>query len=373
MHSQTPTLPPRAVAVDMGRGLAVLLMVFVHTLWMYAAKDVQSDSWLGHLVHFIGKGSAAFLICMGVSLVLARNRSASALATRGLLILLLGYALNAMKFVIPVWVGVAPDSFIAAYGWQAPLTGGQYLYLLLTGDILQLAGCSLLVLAVLTPWLHNRWLMLALGLLVVACAKVFAGLQLGIVGVDYLLRLLFSDSWQVYFPVFPWLSFIFFGLFLGLTVRQREFNYRAVFRRLPWVGLPLLLVGGALCYWDFEYHFGDFFHLGPGGALYLLGINLLLLWGINAIETHARDGWLMALLRYCSQRVTSLYVIQWTLICWGMGLVGFQTLNSGQTLLAMPVTLAATFLVQGLLDWVLWFRRRRHAAVGVSGVGFEAS
>ncbi|AFU98481.1 heparan-alpha-glucosaminide N-acetyltransferase domain-containing protein [Simiduia agarivorans] len=356
MNAQIQNRPPRADAVDMGRGLAVQLMVCVHTLWMYATQVVQSDAWLGHVVHFVGKGSAAFLICMGVSLVLSRKLSGTALLLRGLAILLLGFGLNAMKFVVPIWLGILPDSFIAAYGWQSPLSVDQYSYLLLTGDILQLAGCSLVVLALLAPWLQNKWLMLAIGLLVVACAKGLAGAQVGVAGVDYLLRLLFSDSWQVYFPVFPWISFIFFGLFLGLVFRQAAFDYRAVLQRLPWVGLPLIAVGGALCYWNFAYHFGDFFHLGPGGALYLLGINLMLLWLINAWEMRAGLGRLMALLRYCSQRVTSLYVIQWTLVCWGMGVVGFQTLSSAQTLIAMPVVLALTLLMQLGVDKVraLW-------------------
>ncbi|UTA48960.1 DUF1624 domain-containing protein [Simiduia sp. 21SJ11W-1] len=355
---QTHT-PARIHAIDSGRGLAVLLMVLVHTLWMYADHSTQTRSWLGTLVHIIGKGSAAFLICMGVSLVLARNQSASYRALRGLFILALGFMLNSLKFVLPIAMGVMPHAFIQAYGWQAPLTFTQYQYLLFTGDILQLAGVALLLLALAQPLLTKKRYIVMLGLMMAACAKVFAGMQLGITGLDYLLRLLFSDSWQVYFPAFPWMSFILFGMFLGRLISERGQDAN-ILARLPWVAVPLLIIGGALCYTNFSYHFGDFFHLGPGGVFYLLGINLLLLWAIHTLLNKPTT--FTRLLSYCSRRVTSLYIIQWTLICWGMALVGYKTLNSTQTLLAMVCTLAATFTVQQLVDLARSFLARPSAA-----------
>lgn len=349
----------RIQAIDAGRGLAVLLMVLVHTLWMYADHSTQTQSWLGTVVHVIGKGSAAFLICMGVSLVMARNQSASYRALRGLFILTLGFMLNSLKFVLPFAAGVMPEAFVQAYGWQGPLSLAQYQYLLLTGDILQLAGISLLLLALAHPLLTKKRYILALGLMLAVCAKLFAGAQLGIAGIDYLLRLLFSDSWQVYFPVFPWMSFILFGMFMGKLINEYGPGAR-ILARLPLLAVPLLIVGGTLCYADFAYHFGDFFHLGPGGVFYLLGINLLLLWAIHSLLKKPTS--VTRLLNYCSRRVTSLYIIQWTLICWGMALVGYQTLNSTQTLLAMVCTLATTFAVQRVIDLGRSIHGNRQAA-----------
>ncbi|BFM12569.1 hypothetical protein R50072_27220 [Simiduia litorea] len=351
--STTTPITRRVAAVDLGRGLAVLLMIPVHTLWMYADKAVQTDAWLGHLVHFIGKGSAAFLICMGISLVLARNQSARYLLLRGIQILALGFLLNACKFVIPTALGLLPEAFIQAYGWHMPLDTAQYTYLLLTGDILQLAGATLLLLSALQPWLHNKTAMLALALTIAASAKLLAGLQLGISGVDYVLRLVFSASWQVYFPVFPWASFIFFGLFLGIHLRQNQNNQgndTEQLNRLPWIAVPMLVIGGALCYSNFAYHFGDFFHLGPGGVFYLLGINLLLLWCINKVALRGINNRFVQWLNYCSRRVTSLYFIQWTVICWGMSVIGYQTLNTHQTCAAMLASIALTFAIQRLVD-----------------------
>ena len=44
--------------------------------------------------------------------------------------------------------------------------------------------------------------------------------------------------------------------------------------------------------------------------------------------------------------VTSLYVVQWTLICWTMGIVGYHTLGPWQVAAMIPVMIAATLLAE---------------------------
>ena len=64
--------PARILEIDFGRGLAVFLMMIVHTLWMYGDAATQSESWLGIAIHIIGKGTAAFLVAMGISVVVCK-------------------------------------------------------------------------------------------------------------------------------------------------------------------------------------------------------------------------------------------------------------------------------------------------------------
>jgi hypothetical protein len=56
--------------------------------------------------------------------------------------------------------------------------------------------------------------------------------------------------------------------------------------------------------------------------------------------------WFRAGVGYLSAHVTTLYVVQWTLICWAMGFVGYQTLDLGQVLGMMPVMIVATLLAE---------------------------
>ncbi len=356
----------RILALDVTRGLCVLLMVCVHTLWMYGTLETQSSSWVGIVLHLLGKGTAAFLVLMGISLIFSRDQSLFAGLKRGVFLLLTGYLLNTFKFIIPTFLfGTTPESFIEAYGWHSPLNFGQYLYLLLTGDILQLAGCSMILIALLRHWTTNKYSYLTAALLFIVLSKELSGIRMGVGGIDYILDLLWGARFNVYFPVFPWISCILFGMFMGTYLMEIEFNHRLWFKRIALMGVAMVLIGTSLMYTNLSYHFNDFFHIGPGGILYLLGLNAIGLWAIFIWTENSGTSRLFSVFIYCSQRVTSMYFIQWTLICWGMGIIGYQTLSSVQVLAMLPVTLLSTFVTQYLLDEIkkLWSQKRWVGAV----------
>lgn len=344
----------RVEAIDFCRGISVLIMIVVHTLWMYGDKYTQTESGLGTLVHILGKGTASFLVAMGFCLALSRNQNVLTGIKRGVLLLGMGYLMNGLKFLVPIFVfGTMPQSFIGAYGWQSPLDIGQALYLLQTGDILQMAGIAMILIAMIRRVVTNRNHIFLLALAVAFSARLISGYRPDIVGLNYLADLLWGDQYNVYFPVLPWMSCILFGLYFGQLYQDKSLTTKALFRQILGFGIVLLSIGVLLCWQDFKYHFNDFFHLGAGGVLYLTGLNLIALWLASLLIDRFSFHRVKPLLNYCSQRVTTLYVIQWTLVCWGMGIVGFAQLNTWQTLAAMPVMLLLTLGVQKGLDKVL--------------------
>jgi len=118
--------------------------VKAHLVRLYATTALQSESAFGTVVHILGKGTASFLVAMGLSMALSRRQTPLLLIKRGLQLLLLAYLMNAAKFWLPIEVfNTMPEAFINAYGWQSPLSAGQLQFMVLTGDILQLAGVSL--------------------------------------------------------------------------------------------------------------------------------------------------------------------------------------------------------------------------------------
>lgn len=341
----------RLRAVDIGRGLAVFLMVFVHTLWMYADIPTQTDSLLGHVVHFLGKGSAAFLMCMGISMVLARQQTLLTDIKRALMLFAVGTFMNTLKFVVPISVfGTMPENFIEAYGWQSPVNGDQLLWLALTGDILQLAGFALVFVGLIRRYVQNPLIVLLAALVIAAFSRELSGIRIDVPGLYYVSELLFGGTYHVYFPVVPWMSFILIGLYFGMRFKQKDITPRQLFKDAGIIGLPSLLIGGGLCFWYPEYNFGNFFHLGPGGVIYLAGINLVLVWGIDRLVSQETNNRVTQALEYLSRRVTTIYIIQWVLICWGMSVIGFQTLNPWQTAAMMPVMLVITLATQWMLE-----------------------
>ncbi|MBV1858046.1 MAG: DUF1624 domain-containing protein [Nannocystaceae bacterium] len=336
----------RILAVDYGRGASVVMMVLVHTMWIYGSPQAQFETGFGHFVHFVGRGTPMFLTAMGISFALSRRQSIALAAKRAVMLLLVGYGMNVLKFVLPILVGAMPPSFLAAYGWQAPLSVEQFVYLAMTGDILQLAGLSLLLMAVAHRFIRSWKLMFGLAIGLAFVSAPLAGLRTGHPALDPFVDLLWGLEWNVYFPVLPWSSVIVFGLALGIRIAKAG-DVDHVFRDMLPMGLGLALVGGVLCGIDPDLHFRDFFHLGPGGALHLMGVSALLFW-----FSHTAGPWIASqrwgkamvdLFLYCSPRVTGFYVIHWVLICWGMALLGYQQLGALRVGLLAPLVFIATY------------------------------
>jgi len=354
----------RIQAIDLARGISVLLVIVVHTLWIYGNTNTQSETWLGSIVHLIGKGTAMFLIAMGVSFTLSRNQSVLLSIKRAFYILAMGYLMNFLKFILPIVIGTMPDSFIEAYGWTAPATLENMLYMLGTGDILQLAGVSLLLMGIINKFSKNKYVPLIIAIVIIVVTKEVHGFRFGVIGVDYVLDLLWGAEWNVYFAVFPWFSFILIGMFFGMWYKDKRNSTTYLFNKMGSAGIILMLIGGGLCYFNFEYHFGDYFHLGPGGAIYLAGFNLVLMWFANILVTRVKENTVFKFLYYCSKRVTTIYVIQWVLICWGMGALGYQKLGVTAVLLLIPFYVLLTLGVQKfVLDRVSFSKKNKKQTI----------
>ncbi len=340
----------RVAAIDLGRGVSVVAMVLVHTLWMYGTKETQHATWFGRAVHFVGHGAPMFLFAMGFSYGCARSRGALHAARRGAKILALGYGMNALKFLVPIDVlGTMPDAFLAAYGWEVPIGARERLELLRTGDILQCAGLSIAALGLVRTRARTAGPVLALALAVAAASGPLRGLTTGVAAADVAVDLLWGATYSVYFPLFPWLSVVLVGLAFGLHHVETGRDEARTFRAIGAFGAASLAVGAAVAATDPVFHVADVFHAGPGGALLLTGSACLLYVLARRCEGLFLRGRLGDAIRYTSARVTALYVLQWVLICWGMGLIGFQTLSAWGVAAAFPVVLLATYGVEHAL------------------------
>ena len=193
----------RVLAIDLARGISILMVIIVHTLWMYGDPQTQANTWVGSIIHFIGKGTPMFLMTMGFSYLLSRNQSLKLSIKRSAILLVAAYGMNFLKFVLPTLVGVTPDQFIEAYGWTPPATGDNLIYMLLTGDILQLAGVSLLFMGLINHFSKNKYVPLIIAIAIMIITPHVRGFQFGIAGLDYVLDLLWGATYNVYFAVFP--------------------------------------------------------------------------------------------------------------------------------------------------------------------------
>jgi len=339
----------RIITIDFTRGTSVILMILVHTMLVYGNTHTREETAFGYIINLLGQGAPMFLITMGVSFVQASKQGLMDTSKRALITLAAGYLMNTLKFIVPIVLfGGLPQSFTDAYG-MTPGDPANLVFFFLLGDILQLAGITLFILGLIRHFTTNKYVPFILAVIILLVSRELSGLRTGILGLDYLCDLLWSDTFSVYFPFFPWAAFILLGMFFGLWYLEKQRNERFMFGRMLLFGTAFIIVGVSLCLMDYAYHFGDYYHLGPGGTIVLVGINLVLL-GLTyqAIKRADPQSTTIRTLAYCSRHVTALYIIQWVLINWGMYIFGFRNQGTWGVLFIMAVITTGTFTLHAL-------------------------
>lgn len=354
----------RVRAVDFARGFSVLMMIPVHVMMLFSSMDTWENTITGKFVQLLERGSPIFLIVMGISFAFSRNANTNGILKKALFIIALGYVLNFLRFIVPVvFFGGFPTSFVEASGLQLS-DPSRMLNYFLKGDMFQLVGISLFLIGLSFKFLiKNKYILIIISLVIMWLSKVVSGFQLGVPGVDYVLNLMWGNNFDVYFPLFPWLSFILMGLYLGLSYQEKpEDPDKSLFRPMLYLGILFLVTGKLLCDYNYEYHFGDYYHLGPGGSMGLMGILLVLFWVYYHIERLLpKENYISVLFFYCSKHVTSFYLIQWVLIYWTLAFTNFSAYNEPMVLAIMLGINLGTFLLLYALDQYKAFSKSKKA------------
>ncbi|WP_188169345.1 heparan-alpha-glucosaminide N-acetyltransferase domain-containing protein [Flammeovirga sp. EKP202] len=342
----------RLHSLDFFRGVSVLFLIPLHCMMMYASAETWNDSNLGFIMKWIERGSPSFMVAMGISFVFSKRQSFKALLIRGFKIVGIGYLLNTFKFIIPMLLGFFPENLIVAHGLNPEHLIDNSIHFLLLGDILQLAGVSLIIMSFCVPIFKNKYVILAVALSIVLSTRAVSGIRLGIGGVDYVLDLLWGNQYNVYFPVFPWMGFILLGRFVGELYKENKTNIPFFFQKVLLLSATTIVIGASLCYYNYDYHFGDYYHLGPGGMLLLLGVNTSFIYFSHFISKIILNTSLFQFLVYASKNVTIIYFLQWVVIDWGMGLFGFATMNQQGVLMIIPIYSFLVFAILTVFDKV---------------------
>lgn len=343
------TSTSRIAAIDLVRGTAVVFLPLVHCLYMYGNREVLKGSWFGMAMRVVGSFTPVFLFVMGISFTFSRDQSLLGATKRGLTLLALGYIMATLEFALPVYMGTMPSSFIKAYDWTAPLTRDQYLHLMTTGDILHVAGISLIFVGLACNWSKSPYVMSGIALGIAGLSGIIVGYRPGVPVVDGVADLLWGEEWNVFFPFVPWGAVVFLGIAFGLYMQGHNGNYAPAFRLMIHAGAVLLAVGGALCLYRPDVHYRQFFHAGPGGGLLFMGMSAMSLGLVQRIEGQILPTLWGKLCVYCSRRVTALYLVHWLIISWGMSVVGFRNRGMAEVVGLSFIVLALMFLIEAAI------------------------
>jgi uncharacterized membrane protein len=279
-RSGTMKALPRLDFVDTHRGLAVLLMLWMHTADGWLRPELKQGPAWDAIRTVGGLAAPTFLLLAGLGLALGWSRAGAAPTpgqvaaaqraelARGLQLVVLGYALRVQMWMLDAdgyrlvegWAAALPlaVAFVTAYlaldAWARGLRAAPWFGMVaalsaLTGyglvaafiperfgpllrvDVLQAIGASLIVLVALRRPLQRR---AELGLvLAVVVALLTPGLRGWLPGplptalAGYVAQwdIPQGQPWPTLFPLFPWISYALVGACIGLHLGRAQLRH----------------------------------------------------------------------------------------------------------------------------------------------------
>jgi len=295
----------RTQTADVLKGIAVLLMIQVHIVELFATEDIYYSS-IGKILLFLGGPPVApmFMILFGY-FIYSSQKTTLQLIKRGLGIFALGMLLNlALNF----------NLIVSVYQQKIKVDVWPYIFGV---DIFQFAGLSLIIIAILKNSFQKYTTLIF--------SLIFICTLLGKILIHHPPSndiLLFSTAffygscnWS-YFPLLPWLAYPLAGVALYQMQQHYDFNFiKSIKTKL--VGLIIFAAFIVLTIFyaisiasDLQtyYHHGTLFFLWT--IAFCAGYGML----IHEITQRIRENIIVNYIKWLGKHVTLIYVIQWIII-----------------------------------------------------------
>ena len=321
----------------------IFLFVFGYALILGCVHGLEVPLEMTHEVLLFSV--CCFVFLMGIFITLTGNKNLSLSIKRGVILFLAGYALNFFRSSLPMWLSLE-------FGLvsQEDLGDGNPIYELLVVDILQFAGIAFIICSLLSHYLPNpkHWLVIALGL---AFASPYAwDTHTGNAFVDEILKLLAGNITEgAFFPQLPWLAYAISGMAFGHWMKQAD-DLNVFLKKSAWFSLTTTLVGIGIIFTNVDYHIGDSMRAGPGAVIAISGFTALTIFLFNTIVEKVPHNPIFSFWYTWSKHITTIYVVHWLLLGWGLMYFGFRSLSGTGFL----VTLLALYVLTHYLStgWV---------------------
>jgi uncharacterized membrane protein len=332
----------RLLSIDLARGLAVLFMIAVHTLEVFANQEVKNTVF-GQIIAFLGGPPAApvFMTLMGFSFIYSSKSELKPKLFRGFKIFLTGYLLNILRGVIPFSLASYLNMDVVK---TFPIEKFNEYTILTTVDILQFAGIALMIMSIIQALNINKYLILVSAFLISMISPFLWGIKIDLPIIDQVLELFWGDqpiefsfiANKIAFPVFPWLTFPLLGMFLGETVKNSTDTNR-IFNYFGLSGIFVLAISVTISFTNYQYHFNDYYHSRQGAMLFMCGFVMGWLYLTKLVIDNIPTNSFFDLLFQWSKGVTNIYFIQWIIILWSVAFFGINRSSFTTTILLILI------------------------------------
>jgi uncharacterized membrane protein len=298
-------MPNRTHTADVLKGIAILLMIQVHLVELFASHELAT-SRVGKVFMFLGGPPVAplFMILFGY-FISVTHKSTQQLIVRGVKIFALGMLLNlALNFnlIYTVWRGLLQIDIL-------PFVFGV--------DILQFAGLSLIVIGLLKKVLEQQLTMTVM----VIVASVLLGQYLAAYipennSLKYVTAFFYGSAQWSYFPLFPWLAYPLTGMVLYQLQQRYQIDITLITKTNRTLAIGALLfviltIGYAI---SIASDLPSYYHHGILFFLWMIVFLSLYSTCVHAITERIGTTMLFTYLTWLGKHVTLIYIIQWIII-----------------------------------------------------------
>lgn len=328
----------RNITADLLKGIAVIAMVLVHIVELFATNDIFVSS-IGRAALFIGGPPAApvFMIVMGF-FIAKNNQTGYQSVIRGLKLILTGFALNlGLNFHLLLLI---KNGTIDTSPWA-------YIFGV---DIFFLAGLSIILLSFLNGLRVNKLFSSLFAIVVVFGFQFLFPVNSNHDFLKYLTAYFYSDVWWSYFPVIPWIAYPLAG-YAFYHITRMDF-----YTRLKALEKPILLLSIVILILTISYGINIasnlqlYYH--HDYLYYLFTINFVIILSLVTNQLSVYNKNITAtFIQWLGKNVTVFYIIQWLLIG-NIATYLFKTQTIWQTLIWFVLIL----VISSLLTFV-WINR----------------
>lgn len=301
----------RYVEFDIARAVAIVLMILQHS-WLLIFSGLANSLFLDSSAFILGTILVApvFLFLMEANVINSHRQEPRYLLIRGLKLVVIGYGLSALRFFLPItlgqYLGIFNNLEKVIYGWR-PI---EYL---LEVDILQAAGLSLIVIALLR-WRQIKYDYYLLIAFVAAFIPPFLW-QLNISGPpQYLTAPFWGTEASALFPLFPWIFYPLVGVYFGHLLSKsanKDVFYKDCFTKL-W---PVFILGIIFILLSPSSFILSYYHHSLGVSL--IFVTIVIYWlAVIRLNYQKLSAKVINILTIWSKNLTLIYIIQWLLIAW---------------------------------------------------------
>lgn len=332
----------RQLELDVARGLAIVFMVLIHSFELFMEHPFPNTAST-HIIRFLGSPLAApvFMLLLGVGIVYSKRTSAAFLFNRGIMTLILAYALALSRDLIPSYVAylIKGDEEILIDGFLE----------FLGVDILQFAGLTFLFFALVIKLKFEIWQIVSCVFVFSTFGAILGEKSTGNLGLDAFAGLFWGTWDRTWFPFFSWIFFPVAGYIFGhflMHCKNKTEMYKRIFIVSSVSLVPLVILS-----YDYRIEFGAFgdlflqqyYHQDLFGNIILTIFSLFWISLLYFIVTSLKNCSFHTLQRW-SKNVNQIYVTHW--IIYG---ILCQIIENTLSVLEIVVLAAVVLIVSDLI------------------------